>query len=77
MVPAQVGGAEDAIADEAARNYAPAFPGLLGVDVRYQGNRILVGGAAPGDMAERAAAAAERLGWRFDPRSRLGRVKRM
>ena len=66
---------EDARADRAANAYRSAFGELLAAPVRYQGNRVFVGGA---DVVEAdAVAAAERLGWPFDPRSRLRRLERV
>ena len=66
---------EDARADRAARAYQSAFGELLAAPVRYQGNRVFVAGA---DVVEAdAVAAAERLGWPFDPRSRLRRLERV
>ena len=66
---------EDARADRAARAYQSAFGELLAAPVRYQGNRVFVAGA--GVVEADAVAAAERLGWPFDPRSRLRRLERV
>ena len=66
---------EDARADRAADSYRSAFGELLAAPVRYQGNRVFVAGA---DVVEAdAVAAAERLGWPFDPRSRLRKLERV
>ena len=66
---------EDARADRAADSYRSAFGELRAAPVRYQGNRVFVGGA---DVVEAdAVAAAERLGWPFDPRSRLRKLERV
>jgi len=65
---------EDARADRAADSYRSAFGELRAAPVRYQGNRVFV--SAPVLEAD-AVAAAERLGWPFDPRSRLRRLERV
>ena len=66
---------EDARADRAADSYRGAFGDLRAAPVRYQGNRVFVAGA--GVVEADAVAAAERLGWPFDPRSRLRRLERV
>ena len=76
-----VGAGEDAILAEAAANFGAVFPDLARVDVRYQGNCVLLAtrnadapdAAALASNAERVARAK---GWPFDPRSRLRRLRR-
>ena len=63
---------EDARADRAADSYRSAFGELRAAPVRYQGNRVF--SSRPVVEAD-AVAAAERLGWPFDPRSRLRRLE--
>ena len=65
---------EDARADRAADAYRGAFGELRAAPVRYQGNRVF--SSWPVVEAD-AVAAAERLEWPFDPRSRLRRLERV
>lgn len=69
---------EDARCERAARSFQGAFAELLAAPVRFQGNRVFVATKGRVDGVEaNAVAAAERLKWPFDPRSRLKRLKRV
>ena len=70
-----VGSADGTRARTGQRCLSGAPSASCAAPVRYQGNRVFVAGA--GVVEADAVAAAERLGWPFDPRSRLRRLERV